>query len=120
MTSTTSNRHSNLQAWVAAELPRFSALWPPIGPKKRRRFRTRPEITARGLDRKEAAELVGLSPTRFDRARREGRYPGPTLPGGKYDRNLLDQIMNGMSGLNREVTPASALDDWRKRGSRSH
>ena len=38
-------------------------------------------ITPRGLNRRDAAALTGLSPTAFDRKRKEGAYPGPTLPG---------------------------------------
>jgi hypothetical protein len=70
----------------------------------------------RGLDRREAAAFVGLSPTAFDKARRENRYPPPTLPGGRYDRRLLNTTMDRLSGLRDE--PISLLDGWRKgRGS---
>jgi hypothetical protein len=70
----------------------------------------------RGLDRREAAAFVGLSPTAFDKARRENRYPPPTLPGGRYDRRLLNTTMDRLSGLRDESI--SPLDGWRKgRGS---
>jgi hypothetical protein len=88
--------------------------------KRGDRLTTPGKIIPRGLSRREAAALTGLSPTAFDKARREGKYPGPTLPGARYDRNLIEKAMNRWSGLNEEETPASALDAWRNRGSRSH
>jgi hypothetical protein len=76
----------------------------------------RPEPIARGLTRREAAAFVGLSLASFDKARRDRKYPGPSLPGGRYDRSALDQAMDRMSGIGS----SSALDEWRSRhGARS-
>jgi hypothetical protein len=78
------------------------------------------EIVPRGLSRHEAATLTGLSPSAFDKARREAKYPGPTLPGGRYDRILIEKAMNNFSGIDESDTPLSALDAWRTdRGARS-
>ena len=71
---------------------------------------------SRGFDRREAAAFVGLSPQAFDKARRENKYPPPTLPGGRYDRRLLNSMMDRLSGIRDE--PDAPLDAWRKgRGS---
>ena len=53
----------------------------------------------RGLSRVEAAAYAGLSPSAFSAARRESIYPNPTLPGGRYDRKLLDEAMDRLSGI---------------------
>jgi hypothetical protein len=71
-----------------------------------------PGIARRGLSRLEVAALTGLSPTGFDKARREGKYPGPTLPGGRYDRSLLEKTMDRMSGLHHEASPKEIDDTW--------
>ena len=78
---------------------------------KKRRRRATLAITPRGLSRHGAAALTGLSPTAFDKARREGNYPGPTLPGGKYDRNLIEKAMDRLSGLNDNGGPSESADD---------
>ena len=77
-------------------------------------------VVPRGLSRHEAAAFVGLSPTAFDNARREGKYPNPTLPGKRYDRSLLEKAMDNLSGLATDsIQPA--LDKWRtSRGSREN
>ena len=56
-----------------------------------------PIISPRGLSRTQAAAYVGLSPSGFGAARREGKYPNATLPGGRYDRTLLDRAMDKVS-----------------------
>jgi hypothetical protein len=77
-----------------------------------------PGIITRGLSRIEAAALTGLSPAGYDKARREGKYPGPTLPGGKYDCELIWKAMDRASGLEDNEPPIAPLDAWRKsRGS---
>jgi predicted site-specific integrase-resolvase len=61
---------------------------------------------------KEAANFYGLSRSAFQKARREGRIPPPTLPGKRYDRILLEMEMNRLSGIvEYESNP---LDEWRK------
>jgi hypothetical protein len=72
-----------------------------------------PAIPPRGLSRTQAAAYVGLSPSAFDAARRAGIYPNPTLPGGRYDRQLLDEVMSRLSGIALKSEGVSALDWWR-------
>ena len=73
-------------------------------------------VPPRGLSRMEAAAYAGVSPSAFSLARREGKYPNPTLPGGRYDRPLLDQAMDRLSGIVSKSDVMSPLDSWR--GSR--
>jgi hypothetical protein len=61
---------------------------------------------------KEAAYFYGLSRSAFQKARQEGRIPRPTLPGKRYDRVLLEQQMNKLSGLGENNS--TPLDEWRK------
>jgi hypothetical protein len=70
-------------------------------------------LPPRGLTREQAAAFVGLSPSGFDKARSEGHYPHPTLPGGRYDRALLELAMSRMSGILPASEPESPLDRWR-------
>jgi hypothetical protein len=72
-----------------------------------------PGLIPRGLTREAAAAYVGLSPAGFDKARLDQKYPGPTLPGGRYDLVLLQVAMNRLSGLLTEGEPANPLDAWR-------
>jgi predicted site-specific integrase-resolvase len=62
---------------------------------------------------KEAANLYGLSMSAFQKARREGKIPRPTLPGKRYDRILLEMEMNKLSGIIE--SESKPLDEWRKR-----
>jgi hypothetical protein len=70
-------------------------------------------LVPRGLTREAAAAFVGLSPSAFDKARMQGKYPAPTLPGNRYDRLLLEQAMNALSGITSECEAANPLDTWR-------
>jgi excisionase family DNA binding protein len=63
---------------------------------------------------KEAAKLYGLPLSTFYKARCEGKIPGPTLPGRRYDRRLLEINMDEQSGI-AQTESLSPLDDWRKR-----
>lgn len=72
-----------------------------------------PATTPRGLSREQAATYVGLSLSGFADARKKGIYPNPTLPGGRYDRHLLDEVMSRLSGINPKSEPLSALEKWR-------
>jgi hypothetical protein len=74
-----------------------------------------PWLIPRGLTRKEAAAYFRLSPSAFGNAVRDGFLPGPTLPGKRYDRMLLDRAMNKLSGITEHIEPLSSLDDWKKR-----
>lgn len=79
-----------------------------------------PGLAPRGLTREGAAAYVGLSPAAFDKARLENKYPGPTLPGRKYDLVLLQLAMDHLSGILTASEPTSPLDAWRRgRGARS-
>ena len=68
----------------------------------------------RGLSRNEAAAFYGLSLSSFDKFRREGTIPGPTLPGKRYDLLALQAAMDKLSGIsahnNDNLTP---LEAWR-------
>jgi hypothetical protein len=66
---------------------------------KPKQIKVSAQLEPRGLPRAEAAAYVGLSPSAFSAARPEGKYPNPTLPGGRYDRRLLDEVMNRLSGI---------------------
>jgi hypothetical protein len=66
---------------------------------KPKQIKVTAQLEPRGLSRTEAASYVGLGLSGFDAARREGKYPNPTLPGGRYDRRLLDEVMNRLSGI---------------------
>jgi hypothetical protein len=73
-----------------------------------------PGLAPRGLTREAAAAYVGLSPAAFDKAHLENKYPGPTLPGGKYDLVLLQLAMDRLSGILTVSEPTSPLDAWRR------
>ncbi len=76
-------------------------------------------VTNRGMTAREAAELYGLKPSAFRKARREGKIPDPTLPCGRYNRVLLEHAMDQLSGINKQPAGLAALDEWRsRRGSR--
>lgn len=66
----------------------------------------------RGLTSRETARFYGLSSSAFYKARRNGLIPAPTLPGGRYDRVLLEKEMNRLSGIT-DPGPQSLLDTWR-------
>jgi len=72
-----------------------------------------PGMQPRGLTREAAAAFVGLAKTSFDAARARGEYPDPTLPGGRYDRVVLEAAMNRLSGLVDEDDITKPLDAWR-------
>jgi hypothetical protein len=72
-----------------------------------------PGTEIRGLTQKQAAAIAGLSVSSFKKARREGKYPRPTLPGKRYDRRLLEAAMDRLSGI--EATGGSTpLEKWRE------
>ena len=103
---------ANFEKLLAAECRKGTTDRPSIvSSAKKRRRRPPPAIAPRGLNRIQVAALAGLSPTGFDRARREGKYPGPTLPGGRYDRNLIEKAMDRLSGLNDSDGLSESRDD---------
>jgi hypothetical protein len=77
------------------------------------------DIAPRGLTAKQAAkDLYGISLSGFYKERREGRIPGPTLPGGRYDRKLLEAEMDRQSGITNTRT-LSPLEQWKANRARS-
>jgi hypothetical protein len=75
---------------------------------------------SRGATRRQAAALHDLSLSGFDKARREGKIPGPTLPGRRYDLQLLHANMNRLSGISTTGNGglSSPLEHWRARHAR--
>ena len=71
------------------------------------------KITPRGLSRNEAAAFAGVSVSSFDKARRERKFPNPTLPGKRYDLHLLQAAMDKMSGISTSDSPLDSLTLWR-------
>ena len=71
-------------------------------------------LTSRGMNSKQAANFYGLPMSSFQKAKRDGKIPGPTLPGGRYDRRLLEMEMDRLSGIS-ESEMLSPLDEWRGR-----
>jgi hypothetical protein len=69
------------------------------------------------MNGKETASLYGLSMSAFYKARSEGKIPGPTLPGKRYDRDLHERHMNKLSGIIE--SESKPLDEWRKRNGSS-
>ena len=63
---------------------------------------------SRGLDRREAAAFVGLSPQAFDKATRENKYPPPTLPGGRYDHHHVEKAIPTNSSPHNADNPHTA------------
>ena len=68
----------------------------------------------RGLTRKQAAALFGLCTSAFDKFKREGKIPAPTLPGKRYDLQLLQATMDRLSGISTRGD-LGPLEAWRKR-----
>ena len=78
-------------------------------------------LLPRGLTLEQAAAFVGLSKSGYSKRKRKGDYPGPTLPGKRYDLRLLEQAMDRQSSIQKQSTAPTPLDDWRaKRGQSSH
>lgn len=73
------------------------------------------DFPSRGMTAKEAAAFFGVSSSTFYKAKRDGKIPGPTLPGRRYDRHLLEQVMDRHSGIDRQAPPMTPLDEWRSR-----
>jgi hypothetical protein len=66
----------------------------------------------RGLTKVEATAYAGLCAASFDKARKEGKYPGPSLPSMRWDRRALDAAMDRLSGLG---ATSDAYSEWRNR-----
>ena len=73
----------------------------------------------RGLTRRQAANVYGLSLSGFDKARREGKIPAPTLPGRRFDRRLLDASMDRLSGISSQGDAETPLMAWRASHARA-
>jgi hypothetical protein len=85
---------------------------------RKRYDRLPPGLPPRGLTGSAAAAYVGLSEGRFAQARKEGKYPDPSLPGRRYDLFQLNEVMNALSGLKSDLAAANPLDAWRARRAR--
>jgi len=72
-------------------------------------------VPSRGMTTQEAADLFGISVPTFYNKQRKGEIPRPTLPGGRYDRVLLERAMDKLSGIDREPAAPTPLDEWRSR-----
>jgi len=59
-----------------------------------------PSLPPRGLNRVQAAEYIGVSPTKFDELVREGTMPKPKRVGSRvvWDRLKLDQAFEAIPG----------------------
>ena len=79
-----------------------------------------PGLVQRGLTLEQAAAFVGLSKSGYRKRRQIGDYPGPTLPGKRYDRQLLEAAMDRLSGIGKEPEASAPLDDWRATRARSN
>jgi hypothetical protein len=87
--------------------------------RRARNAASRPPIIPRALVHKEAAGYCGLSIAAFDSYRRRGLLPGPTLPGKRYDMELIDNALNKLSGIGDSAESMTALQEWRRaRGAR--
>jgi hypothetical protein len=78
-------------------------------------------LVPRGLTLEQAAAFVGLSPSGFKKRQQMGDYPGPTLPGKRYDLRLLEAAMDRLSDLRKQGEALTPLDAWRaSRGASSN
>lgn len=59
----------------------------------------------RGLKQEQAAQIAGVCVATFAKYVKEGRYPGPTLPGKRWDRKALEAAMDKYSKLEESSTP---------------
>ena len=77
------------------------------------RYPLPPGLVQRGLTLEQAAALVGLSKSGYRQRQKMGDYPGPTLPGKRYDRCLLEEAMDRLSNIRKASEASSPLDNWR-------
>jgi hypothetical protein len=73
-----------------------------------------PGLSPRGLTLEQAAAFVGLSKSGYNKRKRMGDYPGPTLPGKRYDLRLLEVAMDRLSDIRNEGEASTPLDNWRE------
>jgi predicted DNA-binding transcriptional regulator AlpA len=69
-------------------------------------------LAPRGLSRVQAAEYVGIGPTKFDEMVRDGRMPRPKRIDGRtvWDRLKLDEAFGTLD----DDGAASAANEWDK------
>ncbi len=69
--------------------------------------RPKPQITPRGLNRVQAAEYAGVSPSLFDVLVKAGVMPKPIQWGGRrvFDRVAIDRVFDKAMKMKDE-------DDW--------
>jgi excisionase family DNA binding protein len=60
-------------------------------------------VPRRGLSRKEAAEYVGVSPSKFDELRKAGRIPPPKVLDGRliFTVERLDEFLDALPDENQ-------------------
>jgi len=75
----------------------------------RRQMRVDPPIVRRGLSRVESAAYLGISPSKFDQMRADGRVGPPKRIDGRkvFDIRMLDEVFDA---LPEEC--ADIADDW--------
>jgi hypothetical protein len=71
-------------------------------------------LSPRGLTLDQAAAFVGLTKSGYNKRRRMGDYPAPTLPGKRYDLRLLEAAMDRLSDIRKESEVSTPLDNWRE------
>lgn len=66
-------------------------------------------IPRRGLSRKEAAEYIGVSPSKFDELRKAGRVPPAKILDGRliFTVERLDEFLDALPDENHD-----SGDDW--------
>lgn len=71
-----------------------------------------PSLPPRGLSRGQAAEYIGIGPTKFDELVSEGQMPRPKRIGGRtvWDRNALDEAF---AALGEAAGNSKGWDDFR-------
>jgi predicted site-specific integrase-resolvase len=72
-------------------------------------------IAPRAMTSQEAADFFRLKLSTFYKYRKLGIIPGPTLPGGRYDRQLLEASMDRRSEIKAPTATVSDLDQWMAR-----
>jgi hypothetical protein len=66
-------------------------------------------IRRRGLSRKEAADYIGISPSKFDELRKANRIPPPKVLDGRliFTVERLDEFLDALPDENQTDS-----DDW--------
>lgn len=67
----------------------------------------------RGVDRREAADIVGVSPTFFDRLVREGTMPRPIALHGRkiWNRIQIEKAFDALTGITESKPTTNSWDE---------